>query len=197
MSDQYNEFLNAIAGKLNKEELVQVKSLITALELNQEAMQEVSDMLTENAENALSVAADEFNRRMAEQEERSRKVQEEARDRMELSRRLAEPVNTAPASSFYDPHGELNPVPVTHIAGDDTSAQHFTNTSVKQFIEKRLSLALVALQNSHSLNEPTTANLSGDQDDEEPAIETIAWYVESAMGLIVDIADMAVVVLED
>ena len=131
MSDQYNEFLNAIAGKLNKEELVQVKSLITALELNQEAMQEVSDMLTENAENALSVAADEFNRRMAEQEERSRKVQEEARDRMELSRRLAEPVNTAPASSFYDPHGELNPVPVTHIAGDETSAQHFTNTSVK------------------------------------------------------------------
>ena len=176
---------------------MQVKSLITALELNQEAMQEVSDMLTENAENALSVAADEFNRRMAEQEERSRKVQEEARDRMELSRRLAEPVNTAPASSFYDPHGELNPVPVTHIAGDDTSAQHFTNTNVKQFIEKRLSLALVALQNSHSLNEPTTANLSGDQDNEEPAIETIAWYVESIIGLIVDISEMDVVILED
>ena len=197
MSDQYNEFLNAIAGKLNKEELVQVKSLIAALELNQETMQEVSDMLGENAENALSVAADEFNRRMAEQEERSRKVQEEARDRMELSRRLAEPVSNAPASSFYDPHGELKPVPVTLIAGDDTSAQHFTNTNVKQFIEKRLSLALVALQNSHSLNEPTTANLVEGQDDEEPAIETIAWYVESAMGLIADIADMAVVVLED
>ena len=197
MSDQYNEFLNTIAGKLNKEELVQVKSLITALELNQETMQEVSDMLTENAENALSVAADEFNRRMAEQEERSRKVQEEARDRMELSRRLAEPVNTAPASSFYDPDGELKPVPVTLIAGDDTPAQHFTNTNVKQFIEKRLSLALVALQNSHSLNEPTTANLSGDQNDEDPAIVTIAWYVESIIGLIVDISEMDVVILED
>ena len=123
----------------------------------------------------------------------------------EHNRRLLEEANrlveygkgNAPASSIYDPHGELKPVPVTLIAGDDTPAQHFTNTNVKQFIEKRLSLALVALQNSHSLNEPTTANLSGDQDNEEPAIETIAWYVESVIGLLVDIADMDVVVLED
>src|SRR5699024_3227694 len=133
MSDQYNEFLNAIAGKLNKEELVQVKSLITALELNQEAMQEVSDMLAENAENALSVAADEFNRRMAEQAARSSTVQEEGPDRMELSRRLAEPVTTAPASAIYDPDGELKPAPVTHIAGDDTWAQHFSKPNVKQY----------------------------------------------------------------
>lgn len=123
--------------------------------------------------------------------EHNRRLLEEANRLMEYGK------GNAPASSIYDPHGELKPVPVTLIAGDDTPAQHFTNTNVKQFIEKRLSLALVALQNSHNLNEPTTANLSDDQDDEAPAIETIGLYVEDVNMLLADISDMAVVVLED
>ena len=187
MSDQYNNFLNSIAGKLDEEELAKVEGLIEALENNRDTMAEVHRMLGQAKENALDIATDEFSQSIDEHNSGANK---DAGALIECTKR-------AEGSVIYDPDFELETVPVNIIAGVHTPAQHVRNENVKQWIEKRLTLALVALRNSDSLHEPTMANLSDDQDHGLPAIETIQMYADHISFLAADISDTAVVILED
>ena len=187
MSDQYNNFLNSIAGKLDEEELAKVEGLIEALENNRDTMAEVHRMLGQAKENALDIATDEFSQSIDEYNHGANKD----------AGALIECTQRAEGSVIYDPDFELETVPVNIIAGVHTPAQHVRNENVKQWIEKRLTLALVALRNSDSLYEPTMANLSDDQDHGLPAIETIQMYADHISFLAADISDTAVVILED
>src|SRR5699024_1838679 len=99
MSDQYANLLNRLAEKLDEKELGEVKYLINALELNQDMTEEISEMMTNHADNALKIAADEFALRVQAQEERGREIEEEVRKRIELSQRMMEPLDSIPPAS--------------------------------------------------------------------------------------------------
>lgn len=190
MSDQ-QDIWASIREKLDWEEVDYLNSVMdkqnNALEETGRNLKELQRLLGQLKESTLDVATDQFSQSIDEYNHGANK---DAGTLIECTQR-------AEGSIIYDPDFELETVPVTIIEGVHTPAQHVRNENVKQWIEKRLTLALVALQNSDSLYEPTMANLSDDQDHGLPAIETIQMYADHISFLAADISDTAVVILED
>ena len=96
-------------------------------------------------------------------------------------------------TSEYDPKGELEHVDAEVLAGDD--AEFVTNESAKKFIEKRLLLALVALNGSDRLDDEAKPNIMEGQPEFATATDIAVMNISELSQFLADVVEGSTVII--